>query len=118
MLRLCSVSRYPDISECQLEVDLARRCDWRAGVKELRNGGDKLRWRERLSQHNAVWDALGCPIVRIFAAHINNGKTRVDLSGGSGNIPAVDPASPKINIGHQRPIFSIGRVKQLHRVFA
>ena len=58
------------------------------------------------------------PIVGVFATHVHDGKIRVDFSGVSGDIPAVDPASPKINIGHEHPIFSIGRVKQFHCVFA
>ena len=76
-----------------------------------------MRWRERLRQHDAIWDALGCPIVGVFAAHVDDGEIGVDLSGVSGDIPAVDPASPEINIGHQRSIFSIGRVKQLNGIF-
>jgi hypothetical protein len=28
-------------------------------IEKLRNGNDKLHWRERLCQHDAIWDALG-----------------------------------------------------------
>jgi hypothetical protein len=74
----------------------------RAGVKKLGNGNDKLRWRERLRQHDTVRDALGRPIVSVFAAHVNDGEVSVDFSGVSGDIPAVHLASPKIDVGDER----------------
>jgi hypothetical protein len=70
-----------------------------AVIEELRDGSDELRWRERLRQHDAVRDAFGCPIVSVFATHVNDGKIGVDLSGVSGDVPAFDPL-PEIDIGH------------------
>ena len=61
-------------------------------VEKLRNGSKKLRGRERLCQHDAVGDALGSPIFGVCAAHVDDRKFRVDLSGLLGDFPAVDLA--------------------------
>jgi hypothetical protein len=66
---------------------------WRcSSIMKVRNGGDKLGWRKRLSQHDAVRDTLGRPIVIVFAAHLNDGKVGGDFSGVSRDIPTVDLA--------------------------
>jgi hypothetical protein len=88
------------------------------GIKELRNGGDKLSWRKRLRQHNAIRDALRSPVFEVLAAHVNDGKIGVDFSGVPGNVPAVELAWRKIDISDQRSIFPFGSVKQLHGMFA
>ena len=36
----------------------------------------------------------------------------------SGNVQAVDPVAPQIDVGDQRSIISFGCIKQLDRVFA
>ena len=87
-------------------------------IDKLGHRSDKLRWCEGLCQHDAVRDAFGRPIVSVLAAHVDDGKVRVDFSGVSGDIPAVDVALPKIDVGDKRSIFSLGCVKQLHGVFA
>jgi hypothetical protein len=84
----------------------------------LRNGSDKLRWRERLRQHDAVRDALGRPIVSVFAAHVNDGKVKVDFPGVSRHVPAVEPVLPEIDVGDEGSKFSFGGVKQLYGIFA
>jgi hypothetical protein len=104
-------SRYPATS-------LRRLCGWRSYVEEMRNGGDKLRWRERLRQHDAVRDALRRPIVNIFSAHINDGKVWIDFSGMSSDSPAVNLISSKVDVGNKGSVFPLGRVKQFHRVVA
>ena len=92
---------------------------WRcSSIKKVRNGGDQLRWRERLRQHDTVRDALGCPIVSVLAAHVNDGKVRIDFSGASGDIPAIDLVWPEIDVGDQRSIFSFGLVEQFQGIFA
>jgi hypothetical protein len=72
----------------------------------MRNGGDKLRWRERLRQHDAVRDVLRRPIVNIFSAHINDGKVWIDFSGMSSDNPAVNLISSKIDVGNKGSVFS------------
>jgi hypothetical protein len=83
----------------------------------VRNGGDKLRWRERLRQHDAVRDAFGRPIFSVFAAHIDDRKFGVDFSRVSGDIPAVDLVWSEINVCDQCSIFPLGSVKQLNGIF-
>lgn len=50
--------------------------------------------------------------------HVNDGKVGVDFSGVSGDIPAVDPVSPQIDVGNKGSIFAFGCVKQLNGIFA
>ena len=57
-------------------------------------------------------------MISVLAAHVDDGKVRVDFSGVSGDIPAVYIALPKIDVADKRSIFSFGPVKQLHCVFA
>ena len=54
----------------------------RRACQELRDGGNKLSGREGLRQHDTVGDALYCPIVTAFAAHINHRKCVTDGSAG------------------------------------
>jgi len=54
---------------------------WRAGVEKVGDGGHKLGGRERLGQHDAVGNAFGGPISGAGAAHVDDGKLRVDLPG-------------------------------------
>jgi hypothetical protein len=63
-------------------------------------------------------DPLRRPIASISAAHVNDGKGRVDFSGMSGDVPAVDLVAPKIDVGDKRSIFSFGCVEQLQSIFA
>src|ERR1700722_1119401 len=97
------------------EVMLRWRC---SSIKKLGNGGYKLRRREWLRQHDAIRDTLRRPITSISAAHVNDRKGRVYFSGMSGDVPAVDLDSPKIDVGHKRSIFSFGCVEQLQSIFA
>src|SRR3984885_2423366 len=84
------------------EVMLRWRC---SSIKKLGSGGYKLRRREWLRQHDAIRDPLRRPITSISAAHVNDGKGRVYFSGMSGDVPAVDLDSPKIDVGDKRSIF-------------
>jgi hypothetical protein len=58
--------------------------------------------RERLGEHDAVWDAFGRPILGILAAHVNDGKTRVDLSGDASNPPTVNRPSKLMSVTKAR----------------
>ncbi len=61
---------------------LRRPLRFRRPVNEkLGNGGDKLRWRERLFQKDAVRNAKRGPLVRTAAGHVDNGESRINLSG-------------------------------------
>ena len=75
----------------------------RGRIEKLRNGSHKLRGRERLRQHDAVWDALGCPLVGFDAAHVNDGKVRVDFPGVPCDIPPVEFSRTQIDVRDERP---------------
>ena len=91
---------------------------WGPGIEKLRHGCKKLRWRERLGQHDAVGNAFGCPIVGVFSAHVNNGKVRIDFSGVSGDIPAVDLSRTQIDVRDKRSVSAFSVIKQLDGGFA
>jgi hypothetical protein len=78
----------------------------RPDVEKIGNGRDKLRWRERLGQKDAVGNAVRCPLVGRSASHVNDGKGRVDLSGLPRDFPAVDPAK-QIDVSHERAVLGL-----------
>jgi hypothetical protein len=61
---------------------------------------------------------LGTPLDAQSPASLPLMKVRVDFSGVSGDIPAVDLVAPEIDIGDQRTIFPLGCIEQLHGIFA
>jgi hypothetical protein len=70
----------------------------------LGNRGNKLGRRERLRQHNAVRNTLGCPILRTFPAYINHAKFGINLFGLADDFPTVDLVAAQIYAGGERPI--------------
>jgi hypothetical protein len=97
---------------------LAALLGWRSLIEKLGNGGNELRWRERLRQHDAVRDAFGCPIVKIYSAYVNDGKVRVDFSGVSCDVPPVELSRAQIDVSDECSIFAVGLVKQLDGILA
>src|SRR3954447_5674734 len=61
------------------EAALLVRGNRRGSIEQLRQRRHKLRWRERLCQHDAVRHALRSPIFRLRAAHVDDRECRVDL---------------------------------------
>ena len=57
--------------DCQLRPPL--RCR-RAAIEKLANGCDKLGWRERLGQKEAVRDAMRGPLVGTGTGHVDDGN--------------------------------------------
>lgn len=51
-------------------------------VKQIGNGGHKLRRREGFGQRNAIREAPGRPILAMGPGHIDDGEHRVDLRTG------------------------------------
>jgi hypothetical protein len=91
---------------------------WVARIEKLRNARDKLRWRERLRQHDAVRDTLGRPIIGVPSAHVNDGKVGVDFSRVSGQVPPVKLSRSQIDVCDKRSVFAFGGIKQLDGIFA
>src|SRR6202166_4671699 len=77
-----------------------------SSIEKLGNGRDKLRWRERLGQEDAVGYAMGWPFGCMAAGHIDNWEFRVDLSGSLRHLPTVHYAA-QLDVGHKRSIFSL-----------
>ena len=97
-------------------TEAALRCGC-AAIEKLGNGGDELRWRERLGQKDAVGNAVRTILVGVGAGHINDGKSRVDLSGLLCDFPAAHVAA-QIDVGHKRAVFPLVSLEQGHRLFA
>ena len=75
-------------------------------IEELRNGRDKLRWRERLDQEHAIGDALYSPLVGIPTGYVDYGKSGIELSRMFRDLPAVDCAAQS-DIGDESPVAAI-----------
>src|SRR6478672_11326360 len=86
--------------DCQLRPPL--RCR-RAAIEKLANGCDKLGWRERLGQKEAVRDAMRGPLVGTSTGHVDDGKIWIDLPGMLGDFPSVHSA-PQFDVGHECPV--------------
>ena len=97
------------------EVALPR---WRLGIEELRNSGDKLRWRERFGQENAVRNTVCGPVVGTCGGHIDDGECRVDLSGQLRYFPSIHLALPEINVRYECAAFGLAFLQERHRLFA
>jgi hypothetical protein len=61
----------------------------RACVKKLGNRGDNMGRCERLSEQDAVRDALGRPFFGVGAGHVDNGHFGFDFSSSAADIPFV-----------------------------
>jgi hypothetical protein len=97
--------------------EAALRCR-RTGIEKLGNGCDKLRWRERFGQKNAVGDTICGPFVGTCCGHVDDGEGRVDLSGVSRYFPSVHLASPEINVRYECAVFALACLQQGHRLFS
>jgi len=56
-------ANHPRFYRSDLPVDPGRQLgrglrSWRRVIEKLGNRGDKLRWRERLNEKNALWDTV------------------------------------------------------------
>src|SRR5258708_2226454 len=75
------------LGKCSVETRMTNvmfsrsRCR-RSRVEKLRNGRDKLRWRERLLQKDAFGYALRSPLIGSRPGHVDYGKFRIDLPEG------------------------------------
>jgi hypothetical protein len=70
-------------------VSLRRR---RSSVEKVRDGGEKLGWRKRLGEHNAVRNAFGGPVCGVSPAHINNGNSgSISLACWATSQPSILP---------------------------
>src|SRR5258705_13861492 len=79
---------------------LRRPLRFRRPVNEkLGNGGDKLRWRERLLQKDSVRNTMRGPLVGASTCHIDDREFRIDFSGVPGDFPAVHSA-PQLYVRH------------------
>lgn len=87
----------------QIRSALRRR---RSSIEKLGNGRDKLHWRERLGQEDAVGYATGWLFGCIAAGHIDNWEFRVDFSGSLRDFPTVHYAA-QLDVGHKRSIFAL-----------
>jgi len=88
----------------------------RSRVEKLRNGRDKLRWRERLLQKDAFGYALRSPLIGSRPGHVDYGKFRIDLPEPSRDFPAVHPAL-QVNVGNERPVVFRPALEQRQRLF-
>src|ERR1700760_1030670 len=85
----------------------SRLLRWRGGrhsVEELGDGSNKLRWREWLGEHDTVGDTLRGPFVGVRAAHVHDGKSRIDFPYLRSNLPAVQPPLEG-NVGNEGLVF-------------
>src|SRR5258708_7164562 len=85
-----------------------------SSIEKLGNGRDKLRWRERLGQEDAVGYAMGWPFGCMAAGHIDNWEFRVDLSGSLRDFPTVHYTA-QLDIGHKRSIFALDAISRVNR---
>src|SRR3954463_10587093 len=76
-----------------------RLCRWRA-VEKLGDGGHELRGCEWLIEHDAVRHALGCPVLGVRAAHVDDRKSRVGFPGLGGDVPPGH-STLDVNVGDQ-----------------
>src|SRR3954447_25674791 len=60
-------------------------------VEKLGNGSDKLRWRERLLQHDAVGHSRCRALCAARPADVDDRNFSTDHSGVAGNFPTIDP---------------------------
>jgi hypothetical protein len=65
------------------------RRDPRAAVKKLRNGGEKLGDRKRLSDHNALWQPMRCPFIGTMGCYINDRDIGIGLASVLRDVPAA-----------------------------
>ena len=61
---------------------------------------------------------MGCPIVGILSAHVNDGKVRVDLSGVSCDVPPIEISRREIDVRDKRSVFAFGGIKPLDGILA
>jgi hypothetical protein len=61
----------------------------RAIIQKLSNGGNELRWRERLVQQHALGHTLHGPFIGMATGDVYYRQCRVDRSGAPGNIPSA-----------------------------
>jgi hypothetical protein len=97
-----------------VEAALCGRCP---PIEKLRNGCEKLGWRERLGQEGTIRDTAKSPLVCVSASYIQDGEFRIDLSGVCGNFPATHPA-PQTDVGHKRLVFAPISLQQGNGLFA
>ena len=92
----------------------ASRC-WRtACIQQLGNGSKELCWSEGFGEEDAVWNALGGPVRRTIASHINDRQLRLDFSGAPCDIPTGQLAASEIDVGSQRAELGTLSVKQFN----
>ncbi len=89
----------------------------RTRIEKLGNGGDQLRWRERLFEKDAVRHAAHRPLVGTAAGNVDDGKFTVYFSGLFGDLPAVHRA-PETDIRYKRPVTGFPSLEQCHGFFA
>jgi hypothetical protein len=58
-------------------------------VEQVRNGIDKLRYRKRPFQEDAVGHAVRGPLIGADAGDVDDGETRINLSGAPSDVPTV-----------------------------